>query len=70
MIGFHRFLIGTAILFCALFAVWTFVAYRAAGRGGELALAIAFAIAAVALAYYLRHLNRFLHHDDTRRDER
>ena len=60
MIAFHRFLIGTAILFCIVFAYWSF----AGARGGEdlprLLLGVAFAVAAVALGYYLRHLSRFL----------
>lgn len=61
MISFHRFLIGTAILFCASFALWAFAAYRAGGGALHLALAIIFAVAGVALTYYLKNLNRFLH---------
>ncbi|MGH7718079.1 MAG: hypothetical protein ACREON_04450 [Gemmatimonadaceae bacterium] len=60
MISFHRFLIATAILFCVLFAVWSAVAYQRAGGTGTLVLAIAFAGAALALAYYLKNLKRFL----------
>lgn len=61
MIGFHRLLIATAILFCLVLAVWMFAA---AGRdGGTLAviLGISFSGAAVGLSYYLKHLDRFLH---------
>lgn len=61
MIPFHRFLIATAICFCLGFAGWAFVAYRSTASTGELALAVGFAAAAVALGYYLRHLDRFLH---------
>ena len=61
MIPFHRLLITTAILFCVGFAAWTFVAYRSGGSAADLALALAFAIAAGALGYYLKNLNRFLH---------
>ena len=61
MIPFHRFLITTAILFCVGFAGYAFVAYRASGAGSDLGLALAFAIAGAALAYYLKNLNRFLH---------
>jgi hypothetical protein len=61
MIIFHRFLIGTAILFCLGFAAWTLAAYRSAGGTLQLVLAVAFAIAAVALGYYLKNLDRFLH---------
>jgi hypothetical protein len=61
MIPFHRFLIATAIVFCIGFAVWAFVAYRASGGALQLALGIVFAVAGVALGYYLKNLNRFLH---------
>lgn len=60
MIIFHRFLIGTAIIFCALFAAWCLVTYNAGATMTHLGLGIAFAIATVALSYYLKHLNRFL----------
>ena len=60
MIPFHRFLIGTAILFCAGFAVWALAAFRAGGGAGPLVLSVAFAIAAAALSYYLKNLRRFL----------
>ena len=61
MIPFHRLLITTAILFCVGFAVWAFAACRATGGALQLVLGILFAIAGVALAYYLKNLNRFLH---------
>lgn len=61
MIPFHRFLISTAILFCVVFAAWTFVAYRASGSAADLAFAVGFAVAGVGLGYYLKNLNRFLH---------
>ena len=60
MIIVHRFLIGTAICFCLGFAAWSFAEWRA-GAGG-LALAVVFACAGAALAYYLKHLDRFLRH--------
>lgn len=61
MIPFHRFLIGTAILFCLGFAAYAAAAYRASGATGELALAVVFGIAGLGLGYYLKNLNRFLH---------
>ena len=61
MIPFHRLLIATAILFCAVFAVWAFAAYRQGGGALQLTLGVAFTIAGVALGYYLKNLNRFLH---------
>lgn len=60
MIPFHKLLIGTAIAFCAGFALWAGWSYRTSGNVGTLALALTFALAAVALSYYLRHLRRFL----------
>ena len=61
MIPFHRFLIATAILFCVGFAVWAFAGYRAGGGALELGLGVVFTVAGVALGYYLKNLNRFLH---------
>lgn len=60
MIPFHRFLIGTAIVFCAGFAAWALLAFRDGGATTMLPLGLAFALAALALAYYLRNLDRFL----------
>lgn len=53
MIPFHRLLITTGIIFCAGFAalsIWR----------GAVVLGVVFAVAAAALAYYLRHLRRFI----------
>ena len=60
MIPFHRLLISTAIVFCAGFAVWAGWNYRQSGEALTLVMALAFAVAAGALGYYLRHLNRLL----------
>lgn len=59
MILFHRFLIGTAIVFCGGLGAWMFLNYR--GQPGLMVLAASFVIAAAGLTYYLKHLNRFLH---------
>jgi len=53
VIPFHKLLISTAIVFCAGMGVW-------AGLNGSLVLGAACFGAAAALAYYLRHLKRFL----------
>jgi hypothetical protein len=53
MIPFHRVLIMTAIFFCAGFALW--LLWR-----GQMALGIAFLALAGGLAYYFRHLRRFI----------
>jgi hypothetical protein len=60
MIPFHRLLIGTAIVFCAGFAVWSGWDFRHSRNIGTLAVTLAFGAAAVGLTYYLRHLKRFL----------
>lgn len=61
MIIFHRFLIVTAILFCAGFSIWTIAAWRdGEGGRGTLALGVAFALAAIGFVVYLRNLKRFL----------
>lgn len=60
MISFHRFLIGTAIVFSAGLGIWMLATYSSTGAAGELVLGISFAIVAVALSYYLKNLRRFL----------
>lgn len=60
MIPFHRVLITTAIVFCGGFALWALAQYVVSQRSGMMALAIIFALLAVALGYYLRNLKRFL----------
>lgn len=60
MIPFHRLLISTAIIFCGGFTAWAAWSYGQTGELLMLLTALAFAVATVALGYYLRHLNRFL----------
>jgi hypothetical protein len=60
MILFHRFLIATAICFCLGFAAWELAGYRSTESTAALALAVVFACAGAVLAYYLKHLDRFL----------
>ena len=60
MIVFHRVLIGTAILFCAGFTLWTHQGYQTTGQTVLRILSGCFAVATVALSYYLIHLRRFL----------
>lgn len=64
LIGFHKVLIGVAILFCAGFAAWTLLAPPGAGSGTRLVVAAAFALCAVTLGVYLRHLDRYLGRDE------
>jgi spore maturation protein SpmA len=60
LIWFHRFLIACGTIFCTGFAGWQVKSYRSVGGTDHLALAIVFAVLAVALFWYLRNLNRFL----------
>lgn len=60
IVGFHKVLIVTAILFCAFFGVWEGLAYAREGGIGDLVLAVVFGIAATALGVYLARLDRFL----------
>src|SRR3989304_2514350 len=67
MIAFHRFLIGTAIVFCAGFSVWALLAFRANGGAGPLGLGGTFALCTPALSYYLKDLRGVLGDDEPRR---
>lgn len=67
IVGFHRFLIGTAILFCGLFAAWEYAAYAGSGGGLSLALGILFTVLAVGLVWYLANLDRFLDRERSRK---
>jgi quinol-cytochrome oxidoreductase complex cytochrome b subunit len=60
MVPFHRLLIGTAIVFCVVFAAWGFNEYQHTGTTWSLASAIAFALFAVGFAVYLAFLKRWL----------
>lgn len=63
LIFFHRFLIVTAIAFCAGFAAWEVVAFRRVGGGGALLLAAIFLVLAIGLAVYLWRLDSILGYD-------
>mgnify|MGYP001562711196 CR=1 FL=1 len=60
MISFHRVLIGTAIVFCAGFTLWTHQGYQTTGGTVLRVLSACFGVATVALSYYLINLRRFL----------
>lgn len=60
LVSFHKFLIATAILFSAGFAVRQLAEYRASRDVWALLTAIVLAGAAAAFAYYLGHLRGFL----------
>jgi hypothetical protein len=60
LIAFHRFLIGTAIVFCLGYAIWEFDGGGARG----VILGSIFTLLSVTLVVYLRHLGRFLGYED------
>ena len=60
LIGFHRVLIGTAIVFCAGFGVRELVVWWNGRATLDLVLGFAFLVAAGALANYLHKLRRVL----------
>ncbi|MFQ6046022.1 MAG: hypothetical protein ACE5PT_06650 [Gemmatimonadales bacterium] len=60
MIGFHRLLIGTAIAFFALFAVWAILEGRSSESTLLMVLGVLSGAVALGLAYYLKNLRRFL----------
>ena len=60
MIIFHRFLIGTAIVFCAGFSAWMFAGAGNSGTATNTVLGTGFLLGALALSYYLKNLKRFL----------
>lgn len=60
LIGFHKVLITTGILFSGGFGVWQIVRFAGGGGWPELLLAAAFVAGAASLAVYLAHLDRFV----------
>jgi hypothetical protein len=61
LVGFHRFLIVTAIAFCLGFAAWQLRAYiRFDGGTGALLLAGTFVLLGVVLTAYLVRLRSIL----------
>ena len=60
LVGFHKVLIGSAVLFCALFGGWQLLAAFEGGGMVPLLVGGGFVAAAVGLGYYLARLERFL----------
>ncbi|MFW6088460.1 MAG: hypothetical protein ACODAB_01830 [Gemmatimonadota bacterium] len=61
VVGFHRFLISAAILFCLGYGVYEIMRYDDGAGNGALVTAVVFAGLAAGLGYYLANLERFLH---------
>lgn len=64
VVGFHRFLISAAILFCLGYGVYEILRYGDGAGTGALVTAIVFVGLAAGLGYYLANLERFLHRND------
>lgn len=60
LIAFHRVLITAGILFSGGFAAWQIDRFAEGGGAVALVLGGAFGLAALALLWYLLHLDRFL----------
>ena len=60
LIAFHRFLIGTGIVFCFGFAIWELMTWWVGRTPGALVLGITFVALGVLLSFYLARLRRFL----------
>lgn len=60
LIGFHRVLIASGILFCFGFAAWELVHFWVAGGSESLALGLVFVIFGVLLSFYLARLRRYV----------
>lgn len=60
LIGFHKVLISTGILFSGGFGIWRLVRFTADGGWTEILVAGAFLAGAVLLGAYLAHLDRLV----------
>ena len=60
LISFHRFLIGSAIVFCLGFAAWELTHFFVVGGTGTLVLGLVFVVFGVLLSVYLKNLRQFL----------
>lgn len=68
LIGFHRFLIGSAIAFCFGYAAWELMHYWVVGGGATLLLSLVFLTFGAALSIYLRRLAHFVGYSEPGRD--
>lgn len=60
LIGFHKVLIASAILFCLGFGGWRLAAFLRGGGTADLLVALLSAAAAVSLGVYLAKLGSIL----------
>lgn len=66
LVGFHKVLIGTAVLFCVLFGGWQVVAHLEGAGLTSLLVGAAFLAAGGGLGFYLVRIDRFLGRGDGR----
>lgn len=60
LIGFHKVLIATGILFCLGFGGWRLAAFLRGGGAGDVLVVAACALAAAGLGVYLARLDEIL----------
>lgn len=60
LIGFHKVLIASGILFCLGFGGWRLAAFLRDGAGADLLVVTASALAAAGLGVYLAKLDEIL----------
>jgi hypothetical protein len=68
LIGFHRVLIGTAILFCFGYAGWELVLWWVTRRGASLVMGGTFLALGALLGFYLSRLRAFVGYRDEESD--
>ena len=66
LISFHRFLIGTAIVFCFGFAAWELMTWWVGRMPGALMMGGTFVVLGIGLIFYLSRLRTFLGTDPDR----
>lgn len=64
LIAFHKVLIASAVLFCALFGAWQLAAHFEGADLTSLLVGVVFLAAAAGLGVYLARLDRFLDREE------
>jgi hypothetical protein len=60
LLVFHRILVATAIAFCGVMVWFELTRYRKEGSASALLVGVVCVAVAVALAWYLKNLRRFV----------
>lgn len=62
LVGFHKLLIATGLLFCGGFGGWRLLRFARAGATSDLVVGLVALLAAAGLGLYLAMLGRILGH--------